>query len=78
VMCYMEVDLNVICNSFNRPQDYFDNEIKSLRELEKDGLITIKNNVIKVHPNTPQITRVVSSFFDKFFEPSTTKHSKIA
>lgn len=78
VMCYMEVDLNVICNSFNRPQDYFGNEIKALDELEKDGLITIRNNVIKVHPNAPQITRVVSSFFDKFFEPSTTKHSKIA
>lgn len=78
VMCYMEVDLNAICSSFNRPRDYFKNEIKALDELEKDGLITIRNNVIKVHPNAPQITRVVSSFFDKFFKPSTTKHSKIA
>ncbi|MBP7709859.1 MAG: oxygen-independent coproporphyrinogen III oxidase [Rickettsiales bacterium] len=78
VMCYMEVDLDTICNSFNRPQNYFKKEIKALGELEKDGLITIKNNVIKIHPDAPQITRVVSSFFDKFFKHSTTRHSKIA
>ncbi len=77
VMCYMEVDLDAICNSFDRPQNYFKKEIKALGELEKDGLITIKNNVIKIHPDAPQITRVVSSFFDEFFKHSTTRHSKI-
>ena len=41
-MCYMEVDLNVICNSFNRPQDYFGNEIKALDELEKMVLLRLE------------------------------------
>ncbi len=78
IMCYMEVDINEICKKFNLSASYFAKEIEALSELEKDQLIKIENNVIKLNPQTPQITRVVSSAFDKFFTPSATKHSKVA
>ncbi len=78
IMCYMEVDLNKICTKFKLSENYFTKEIEALSELKKDRLITIKHNVIKVNPQAPQITRIVSSAFDKFFIPSTAKHSKVA
>ena len=72
----MEVDLEAICKSFNLDQDYFDNEMKFLKELEKDGLVEIKNNLIKINPSTPQIARIASNAFDKFFTNDANKHSK--
>jgi oxygen-independent coproporphyrinogen III oxidase len=78
LMCYLEVDLNVICDSFNLPKNYFEKEITNLQNLKKDGLVRTKNNLVKINLTTPQICRVVSSIFDKFFEPSEVRHSKMA
>lgn len=78
LMCYLEVDLKPICQSFNLPENYFEKEIELLQNLKKDGLVRIKNNVIKINLKSPQICRVVSSVFDKFLKPSDQKHSKIA
>ena len=77
VMCYLEVDLVRICEQFNLPKNYFKNEIKNLGKLRKDGLISIKNGVVKINPEKPQITRVVCSVFDKFFLPDQKRHSRI-
>ena len=78
IMCFLEVDLNKISRDFNLPENYFFDEINALKELERDGLIKIKNNKIKINPQARQIVRVVSSFFDKFFKHDNKKHSKIA
>lgn len=77
IMCYMKVDLNAVCNAFSYPTDYFKQELLCLKELEKDGLVSIKNNVITIHPQARQLTRVVSSVFDNYYKPSSQKHSKI-
>lgn len=78
LMCYMEVDLSKICEESDLPKNFFNEEVKSLKDLEIDGLIIVKNNKIKINPLAPQISRVVSSFFDKFFKPDAQRHSKIA
>lgn len=78
LMCYLEVDLNLICKSFDLPGNYFEKEIDALQNLKKDGLIRIKNNVIRINLVAPQLSRVVSSVFDTFFENCDQKHSKMA
>lgn len=76
IMCYLEVDLKDICAEFSLPPTYFAEEIALLKNLKKDQLVTLKDNLIKIHPEAPQITRLVSSIFDKFFQPEAKKHSK--
>ncbi|MBP7710213.1 MAG: oxygen-independent coproporphyrinogen III oxidase [Rickettsiales bacterium] len=78
LMCYLEVDLNKICEEFGLKKNHFDKELARLDELQKDGLVRVKNNVIKINLIAPQISRVVSSVFDKFFEADAKRHSKIA
>ncbi len=77
IMCYLEVDLKEISAFFDLPENYFGAEIAKLEDLKKDGLVRVKNNVIKINVATPQISRVVCSIFDKFFESSAQKYSKI-
>ncbi|KTC81137.1 oxygen-independent coproporphyrinogen III oxidase [Legionella cherrii] len=77
IMCYLEVDLKKKCTEFHYPQDYFANELRSLDHLVKDGLVLVNNDVIQVHPKARQITRVVSSYFDRFFKSDAQKHSRI-
>ncbi len=77
IMCYLEVDLKEVSTSFNLPENFFAPEIAQLEDLKRDGLVRIKNNVIKINLATPQISRVVCSIFDKFFEASAQKYSKI-
>lgn len=78
IMCYLEVDLDAVCDEFKKPKNYFSNELESLRKLESDGLIKIKNSALKINNDAPQIARVVCSFFDKFFKQSIKQHSKVA
>ncbi|WP_392538629.1 oxygen-independent coproporphyrinogen III oxidase [Legionella sp. 227] len=77
IMCYLEVDLKKRCTEFNYPPDYFASELRSLDNLVKDGLVQINDYVIQIHPKARQITRVVSSYFDRFFKSDTQKHSRI-
>ncbi|MFJ1269343.1 oxygen-independent coproporphyrinogen III oxidase [Legionella lytica] len=78
IMCYLKVDLKEQCELFNYPFNYFDEELNLLDGLVRDGLVAVSNYVIHIHPKARQITRVVSSYFDRFFKKSTQKHSKIA
>ena len=77
IMCYLEVDLKQKCTEFHYPQDYFASALRSLDHLVKDGLLLINNDVIQIHPKARQITRVVSSYFDRFFISDKQKHSRI-
>ncbi|CAM4496536.1 MAG: Oxygen-independent coproporphyrinogen III oxidase [Legionella sp.] len=78
IMCYLKVDLKEQCALFNYPLNYFNDELKLLDGLVQDGLVTVNEHVIQIHPKARQITRVVSSYFDRFFKKNTQKHSRIA
>lgn len=78
IMCYLEVDLNKICKTYNLKNDYFTTEIKALEKLENDNLIKIQENKIIINSSFPQISRIVASFFDEYLEENNKKHSKIA
>ncbi|MDA7705222.1 oxygen-independent coproporphyrinogen III oxidase [Rickettsiales bacterium] len=77
IMCYLDIDLNKFIKDFDLKSDYFNQELQNLQELQKEGLIIINDHNIKINPKTPQIARVVSSFFDQYFDnKSNSKHSK--
>lgn len=78
IMCYLEVNLDEICNSFELKEGYFASELEALEELEKDGLIEIRKNKIIVNQSSPQVSRIVASFFDKYLQEDNKKHSRIA
>ncbi len=77
IMCYLEVDLKTQCTLFHYPLDYFAQELRSLDPLVNDGLVSITNGIIRIHPKARQITRVVSSYFDRFFKNQAQQHSKM-
>ncbi len=78
LMCYLEVDLQKICDEFGVAKNYFTSEIAALQELVADGLVTVDGLQISINKNAPQICRVVASKFDQFFVASLKQHSKIA
>lgn len=77
IMCYLEVDLDQICQEFSLEKNYFALELSNLEDLKKDALIEILENKIIINPSSPQITRIVASFFDKYLTQDGKKHSKI-
>ena len=77
LMCYMAVDLKAICQDAGYPIDYFEKELKALKALEQDELITIKQGTLHIHPQARPIVRVVCSFFDTFFQHHDKKHSRV-
>ncbi len=70
IMCYMSVDLKMVCAKFNLSDEHFISEIAKLKVLQEDGLITFNNNVITVNSKAVQICRVVSSVFDQNYDNS--------
>ena len=77
IMCYLEVDLKKQCALFNYPLDFFDKELRSLDNLINDGLVAINSGVLSIHPKARQITRVVSSVFDRYFKNQAKQHAKM-
>lgn len=77
IMCYLEVDLKKLCTLYNYPLDSFDKELGSLDNLINDGLVAINNGILSIHPKARQITRVVSSHFDRYFKKQEQQHSKM-
>ncbi len=73
IMCYGEVDLLKISN---KKLEYFKTEISSLKNLLTDNLIEIKAGKITINNNARQISRIVSSKFDKYLKKADKKHSK--
>ncbi len=78
IMCYLETDLNKICDVFDLEKNYFAAEINALSQLEKDGLVRICKNKITVNSSFPQIVRIVASFFDKYLAEDNKRHSRVA
>ncbi|RUR09978.1 oxygen-independent coproporphyrinogen III oxidase [Legionella sp. km772] len=77
IMCYLEVDLKTQCALFNYQHDYFIRELRLLAPLINDGLVSINDGLIRINPKARQITRVVSSYFDRFFKNQTQQHSQM-
>lgn len=66
IMCYLRVDLKEICKEFSLPQNAFQEEKKKLLELEKDGIVRVKDGVVEVTSEFRVLARVVCEVFDPY------------
>ena len=77
-MCYLKVDLNKILKDTDFKLLEFQDSLRKLEPLAKDGLLEVTDSSIQINQNARQITRIVSSIFDKYFTGGLNKHSIVA
>ncbi|MFN3247288.1 MAG: coproporphyrinogen III oxidase, partial [Leptonema sp. (in: bacteria)] len=67
IMCNLYLDFKYIEEKFNIDfHEYFDQELKNLKSMEEDELISIDSNSIKIEPNGRPLIRNVAMAFDIF------------
>lgn len=80
LMCNYQVDFNELEQNDNAGIEYFlENDISlenELSELENDGLILFKNNILKVREEGKIFVRNVASIFDSLYESGGNRYSK--
>ncbi len=75
IMCYLEVDLKKFALSEEEIKNLVEDS-QILANLKKDGLLRFKNNTLKINTAAPQISRIVASVFDQYFQNSAQQFSK--
>jgi oxygen-independent coproporphyrinogen-3 oxidase len=78
IMCYLKVDLNKILKDTDFTLLEFQDSLRKLEPLAQDGLLEVTDSSIQINQNARQITRIVSSIFDKYFTGGLNKHSIVA
>ncbi len=69
IMCNLGVNFDKIENMFGiRFEDYFEEELENLKELEEDGLIEVKGRSIRVLPVGRLLIRNVAMVFDAYLK----------
>ncbi|WP_085902342.1 oxygen-independent coproporphyrinogen III oxidase [Kiloniella majae] len=66
LMCYHEVDLNDICDSFQSSIDEFDYEIRALKSFIDDKVARYQGGVISVEHDARALVRSVCALFDEY------------
>lgn len=56
---------------------YFNNELVALKSMEKDGLLTVDHDLIKVNPTGKLLTRNICMVFDQYFRPEAKLYPKV-
>ncbi|MCO6552876.1 MAG: oxygen-independent coproporphyrinogen III oxidase [Gilliamella sp.] len=65
LICHFHLDKNVIEQQYQiQFDDYFAEDLKLLAPLQKDGLVTINNNMIEVQPKGHLLIRNICMCFD--------------
>ena len=67
LICYFQLDIIELAEQQGiNFEDYFSNEIQLLKRMEKDGLITINTQFLKVEPAGRLLIRNICMIFDKY------------
>ncbi len=77
VMCDMTVDIDRIADQYGYSINDFAEEVDSLHQLQRDGLIEFENGIVHIPPENHVLVRVVASVFD-FYLRSTETEAKHA
>jgi oxygen-independent coproporphyrinogen-3 oxidase len=75
LMCELRADLGELTDEFGKPRDTFSTECRALDEFARDGLVTIKDDVVEISPDARAYVRLVASVFDRYLTPSPAGHS---
>ncbi len=76
LMCFMEVDLAEVCREFGASVQLFTTELSALAEMEVDGLVALEDTRIRVTERGRPFVRTVCAAFDRYLEPSETRHAQ--
>ncbi len=76
LMCDFEADIPHICKKYGYHSHYLSKETESLRPLEKEGFLTIKNNgKVTINKEARQMVRVACAAFDLYFQEIKKRHA---
>lgn len=64
IMCYLEVDLNKICEKYNLGSFYFKEEISNLMQPSYQAIVRVENNYIKIITEDRMTARLIAAAFD--------------
>ena len=76
LMCNMILDVNEICRRFGRDPADFDDALTRLAPMEKDGLLSIENRVIRMSDKGHPLVRAACAQFDQYLQTGEQRHSK--
>lgn len=79
LICNLKLNFNSIEEEFNIDfKDYFKNELRSLKDMQKDKLLTLDQNSITIFEQGRLLIRNICSTFDRYFQAKVTKdrHSR--
>lgn len=76
LLCYHKVDLAEVARKFELAAGYFDRELGLLQELEADGVISVKDQLVSVTEVGKRLIRAVCAVFDSYWKPAAEKHSR--
>ncbi|WP_419903328.1 oxygen-independent coproporphyrinogen III oxidase [Kiloniella sp.] len=66
LMCYHEVDLNVICKEYGATLGDFEYELEAIKPFAKDEIATHENGVITIPYEARALVRAVCALFDQY------------
>lgn len=75
LMCYLEVDLEAICQKYGETLNNLSQEIQDLKTMQQDGLLQIDGNRVVVNKANRYLIRVICSVFDEYFEKIENRYS---
>ena len=77
LMCDMTVDIDQTATQFGYSIKDFAEEVDSLHQLRRDGLIDFENGFVRIPPKNHVLVRIVASVFDRYLRTTATaaKHA---
>ena len=76
LMCFLEVDLDAIAQSFEADPRVFAGDLARLEEMAADGLVEIDGWRVRVTEAGRPFLRTACAAFDCYLEPAATRHAQ--
>lgn len=66
LMCYLDVDLSDIRESWGLPAGHFSQALERLTPLAREGIVHMEGEIVSVNPEARILTRIVCEAFDEY------------
>ncbi len=76
LMCFLEVDLGAIAQSFEADPRVFTDDLAALEEMAADGLVEIDGWRVRVTEAGRPFLRTGCAVFDPYLEPDAARHTQ--
>ncbi len=75
-MCDLAVSLDAARAAFGAPKDEFTIELSRLAPMERDGLVEVDGDRIRVRESARPLLRSVCAVFDRYLNTDENRHSR--